>query len=64
MHNRDVILQSIKENLNSGKINIVFTPKGVDSESFLLTDLKSFIEKIFENSIIFYSSGSRKQYDM
>ena len=64
MNNRDAILQSIKENLNSGKINIVFTPKGVDSESLLLTDLKSFIEKNFENSIIFYSSGSEKQYSV
>ena len=64
MNNRDAILQSIKENLNSGKINIVFTPKGVDSESLLLTDLKSFIEKNFENSIIFYSSGSEKQYNV
>lgn len=64
MYNRDVILQSIKENLNSGKINIIFTPKGVDSESFLLTNLKTFIEKTFENSIIFYSSGSGKKYDM
>lgn len=64
MYNRDAIFQSIKTNLNSGKMNIIFTPKGVDSESFILTDVKSFIERDFENSVIFYSSGSEKQYDM
>ena len=64
MVNRNNILYSIKENIGSGKINIIFTPKGVNSESFILKDIKGFIEKNFEDGIIFYSTAESSRIDM
>ena len=61
---RHNILSSIKENIGSGKINIVFTPKGVNSEAFLKKDLRNFLEKNYENCVISFSNGHTTGYDI
>ena len=57
MQNRNRLLDHIDENLGAGKAHIVFTPKGVDSESFLLEGLKKRLEKEYKNSTFFYFTG-------
>lgn len=60
MENREVILNSIKENIGSGKVNVVFTPKGIDGESFLLDVLSSFLKNNFPDCFISFIRDNTK----
>ena len=61
---REKILSSLKTNIGSGRVHIIFTPKGVDAESFLLNDVKVFLERNYENCIISYFDGSAARYQI
>ena len=64
MIKRANILNFIKKNIDSGKVNIIFTPKGVDSEFFLMNDLRKFLENNFDNCLISYTSAYFQEFDL
>lgn len=64
MKKREVILNSIKDNIGSGKVNVIFTPKGIDGESFLLNDLSSFLKELFPNCFISFIRDNTRTYEL
>ena len=60
MNSRKILLDKIKENIGSRKVNIVFIPKGIDSEAFLMNDVKNMLEENYEDCVISYSVSTGK----
>lgn len=63
MNKREKILDFIKGEVGSGRPIIIFTPKGVDSESFLTNEVKPFLEENFNNCLISFSSAFSSEID-
>lgn len=64
MKKRKTILNLIRDNVGSGKVNIIFTPKGIDGESFLINDLSSFLKEVFPNCFISFIRDNTRTYEL
>ena len=53
MNNREKIYSFLKEYIGNGEVKVIHTPRGFDTTSFLINDIKPFLIANYDNPIIY-----------